>query len=79
MEPAAGHYAGIFNGGPSYEPGLNHHGNAAHILVYDRQRQILEEEVISPLVVLALRNMYQSTFGVLMKATGMYKHLNVRT
>ena len=47
-------------------------------MVYDRQRQILEEEVISPLVVLAMRNMYQSTFGILMKATGMYKGLNVR-
>ena len=77
MEPAAGNYSGLFKG-TSYELGLNSRGNAAHIVVYDRKRQILEEEIISPLVVLAMRNMYQSTFGVLMKATGMYKHLNVR-
>ena len=77
MEPAAGNFSGLFRG-TSYDLGLNKHGNAAHIVVYDRQRQILEEEVISPLVVLAMRNMYQSPFGILMKATGMYKGLNVR-
>lgn len=77
MEPAAGNFSGIFKG-TKYDLGLNNRGNAAHIVVYDRQRQILEEEVISPLVVLAMRNMYQSTFGILMKATGMYKGLNVR-
>ena len=59
-------------------PGLNVGGDAAHIIVYDREKKVLTEEVISPAIVRAMRNMYQSSLGRMMKATGMFKHLKVR-
>jgi hypothetical protein len=77
LEPAAGNFTSLFTG-LAYQPGLNKAGNAAHIVVYDRKKQILEEEVISPVVLLAMRNMYQSPLGFLMKATGVFSHLKVR-
>lgn len=78
MEPLSGNVFGILQKG-GYQPGLNTQRNAAHIVVYHRYRQVLEEEIISPVVVLAMRNMYQSTFGSVVKSTGMYRYLQVRT
>lgn len=78
LEPASGNFSSLWQG-TKYKPGLNRNGNAAHIVVYDRYKQILEEEVISPLVMLAIRNMYQTPLGMVMKSTGMYRHLKVRS
>lgn len=74
LEPASGNISSLWQG-TKYKPGLNRHGNAAHIVVYNRYKQILEEEVISPLVLLAMRNMYQTPLGMVMKSTGLYRHL----
>eukprot|EP00892_Ulva_mutabilis_P010590 jgi/Ulvmu1/7903/UM004_0135.1 len=74
LEPASGNFSSLWQG-TKYKPGLNRNGNAAHIVVYNRYKQILEEEVISPLVLLAIRNMYQAPLGMVMKSTGMYRHL----
>lgn len=77
MEPLAGNVRGIVQSG-AYNPGLNTHRQAAHIVLYHRYEQRLEEELISPVVILAMRNMYQSTFGLMMRRSGMFKYLQVR-
>lgn len=77
LEPASGNISSLWQG-TKYKPGLNRNGNAAHIVVYNRYKQILEEEVISPLVLMAIRNMYQTPLGMVMKNTGMYRHLKAR-
>ena len=76
MEPLSGNYLGLIQ--KRGKPGLNTRRNAAHIIVYDRYLQVLEEELIAPIVVLAMRNMYQSAFGALMKSAGVYRYLQVR-
>jgi hypothetical protein len=76
LEPLAGNVRGLR--GSAYKVGLNTRRAAAHIVVYDRYKQCLEEELISPVVVLAMRNMYQSTFGALMKGAGIFRYLQVR-
>lgn len=76
LEPASGNISSLWKG-TKYRPGLNRHGNASHIVVYNRYKQILEEEIISPLVTMAMRNMYQTPFGMVMKSTGLYRHLKV--
>ena len=75
LEPLSGNVRGLRQSG--YGAGLNTRRNAAHIVVYHRYKQVLEEELISPVVILAMRNMYQTTFGFLMKNAGMYKYLQV--
>jgi hypothetical protein len=75
LEPLSGNVRGLRKSG--YDSGLNTRRNAAHIVVYHRDKQVLEEELISPVVILAMRNMYQTTFGFLMKNAGMYKYLQV--
>ena len=56
--------------------GLRVGAAAAHILVYDRAGQRMVEEYISPVINLALRNMYQSKVGrALMKHGGLQKRL----
>jgi hypothetical protein len=77
MEPLSGNVRGIIQKG-AYIPGLNTNRHAAHLVLYHRYEQRLEEELISPVVVLAMRNMYQSTFGLVMRRSGMFKYLQVR-
>ena len=48
---------------------------SAHILVYDRREQRVIEETISPYMVLAMRNMYQTPVGRLMIGSGAHKAL----
>ena len=48
---------------------------SAHILVYDRYEQRVIEETISPYMVLAMRNMYQTPVGRLMIGSGAHKAL----
>ena len=48
---------------------------SAHILVYDRREQRVIEETISPYMVLAMRNMYQTPVGRLMMGSGAHKAL----
>ena len=48
---------------------------SAHILVYDRHEQRVIEETISPYMVLAMRNMYQTPVGRLMIGSGAHKAL----
>lgn len=68
--PIAGNFAPLIVGN-SYGVGLNVGPKAAHILVLNRATKALEEEVTSPLLNLAMRNMYQSTTGrTLLKAGG---------
>jgi hypothetical protein len=78
MEPLSGNVFGILQKG-GYKLGLNTHRNASHIIVYHRYNQVLEEEIISPVVLLAMRNMYQSTFGFVMKSAGVHtRHSHTR-
>ena len=44
--------------------------NAAHIVVYDRSSKRLAEETISPNIILAMRQIYQSRVGRLMMKSG---------
>ena len=48
---------------------------SAHILVYDRREQRVVEETISPYMVLAMRNMYQTPVGRLMMGSGAHRAL----
>ena len=48
---------------------------SAYILVYDRHEQRVIEETISPYMVLAMRNMYQTPVGRLMIGSGAHKAL----
>lgn len=48
---------------------------SAHILVYDRHEQRVIEELISPYMVLAMRNMYQTPVGRLIIGSGAHKAL----
>lgn len=56
---------------------LSEHAGAksAHILVYDRHEQRVIEETISPYMVLAMRNMYQTPVGRLMMGSGAHRAL----
>ena len=56
--------------------GLRVGSAAAHILVYDRAYRRIIEEALSPVLNLAMRNMYQSKVGrALMRRSGMSKRL----
>lgn len=52
-------------------------GNFSRIIVYDRASHRLVEEQISPTLVLAMRNMYQSRMGAVMMRTGAYSTLTL--
>jgi hypothetical protein len=75
MEPLSGNYSFFLQRRRSIL-GLNTNRNAANIIVYHRYRQVLEQEIISPVVMLAMRNMYQSTFGYVMKSAGEFASLS---
>ncbi|XP_071729886.1 phosphatidylserine decarboxylase proenzyme 2-like [Rutidosis leptorrhynchoides] len=48
----------------SYDAGLNSGSNASHILVFDRNKKRLVEEIIDGKIVLSLRAIYQSKVGL---------------
>lgn len=56
--------------------GLRVGSAAAHILIYDRANKLIVEEALSPVLSLAMRNMYQSKVGrALMRRKGLAKRL----
>lgn len=69
-QPLAGSWGHKYQAG-----GLNIGAKSAHILVYDRHEQRVIEETISPYMVLAMRNMYQTPVGRLMIGSGAHKAL----
>ncbi|KAA6427890.1 MAG: phosphatidylserine decarboxylase proenzyme 3-like, partial [Trebouxia sp. A1-2] len=69
-QPLAGSWGHKYQAG-----GLNIGAKSAHILVYDRYEQRVIEETISPYMVLAMRNMYQTPVGRLMIGSGAHKAL----
>ncbi|KAG9160149.1 hypothetical protein Leryth_015037 [Lithospermum erythrorhizon] len=48
----------------SYEVGLRSGSSASHILVFDRKKKRLVEEIIDGKIVLSMRAIYQSKFGL---------------
>ncbi|KAI3424657.1 uncharacterized protein J3R85_010407 [Psidium guajava] len=54
----------------SYDIGLNYGSSASHILVFDRRTQRLVEEIIDGKIVLSMRAIYQSKFGLGLIDTG---------
>lgn len=48
----------------SYEVGLRSGSSASHILVFDREKKRLVEEIIDGKIVLSMRAIYQSKFGL---------------
>ncbi|XP_031132267.1 phosphatidylserine decarboxylase proenzyme 3-like [Ipomoea triloba] len=54
----------------TYEVGLRSGSSASHILVYDRRKKRLVEEIIDPKIVLSMRAIYQSKFGLGLMDTG---------
>lgn len=55
--------------------GLKTGSAAAHILVYDRSTKMMVEETLSPVLTLALRNLYQSQVGRALMKQGLHKKL----
>lgn len=55
--------------------GLRTGAAARHILVFDRASKMVVEEKISPVLALAMRQMYQSRVGRLLQGEGLYKQL----
>lgn len=68
--PIGGSISQLYSGNKYEAGGLNVGTRASHILVWDREKGIVVEEIISPHLVLAMRNLYQSPFGRGMMATG---------
>eukprot|EP00873_Tetraselmis_striata_P036373 jgi/Tetstr1/456637/TSEL_043339.t1 len=68
--PIGGSMSQFYSGNQYEAGGLNVGTRASHILVWDREKGIVVEEIISPHLVLAMRNLYQSPFGRGMMATG---------
>lgn len=48
----------------SYDVGLNSGSSASHIVVFDRQKKRLVEEIIDGKIVLSMRAIYQSKVGL---------------
>ncbi|CAN4108022.1 unnamed protein product [Withania somnifera] len=48
----------------TFDIGLRSGSSASHILVYDRRKKRLVEEIIDPKIVLSMRAIYQSKFGL---------------
>ncbi|GAB4820295.1 hypothetical protein N2152v2_007341 [Parachlorella kessleri] len=74
-QPLAGTPSALFRGNQYKAGGLRTGASAAHILVYNRVAKRVEEEKIDPVLVLAMRNMYQSQMGRLMFRSGVYNKL----
>ena len=58
-----------------YQVGLNVGDGAHHILVYDRAGQRIVEELINPVLTIAMRNLYQSKMGRTLMRQGLKKKL----
>lgn len=59
-----------------YKPGgLRTGAMATHIIVYDRSDKRLVEETLSPVLVLAMKQLYQSRIGKIMMGDGLYARL----
>ncbi|KAA0031515.1 phosphatidylserine decarboxylase proenzyme 2-like [Cucumis melo var. makuwa] len=54
----------------SYDVGLNSGSSASHIVVYDRQKKRLVEEIIDGKIVLSMRAIYQSKVGLTLMDKG---------
>jgi len=67
---------GSMAAGGSMAP-MGEDGNASRIIVYDRASHRLVEEQISPTLVLAMRNMYQSKMGFMAMRAGTYSSLTL--
>lgn len=52
-----------------YVKGLNQGDRAKHILVWNREKALLEEETINPAINLGMRLLYQSAFGAMLRKT----------
>jgi len=59
----------------SYVKGLNQGEKAKHILVWNREKALLEEEVINPAINLGMRLLYQSAFGAMLRKTNKTKDM----
>uniref|UniRef100_A0A061QR11 Phosphatidylserine decarboxylase proenzyme 2 n=1 Tax=Tetraselmis sp. GSL018 TaxID=582737 RepID=A0A061QR11_9CHLO len=68
--PLGGSVGHLYKGNTYRAGGLNVGTAASHILVWDRDDGMIFEETISPHLVLAMRNLYQTPVGRAMLATG---------
>lgn len=55
----------------TFDIGLRSGSSASHILVYDRRKKRLVEEIIDRKIVLSMRAIYQSKFGLGLMDNGM--------
>ncbi|XP_022967583.1 phosphatidylserine decarboxylase proenzyme 2-like [Cucurbita maxima] len=60
----------------SYDVGLNSGSSASHIVVYDRQKKRLVEEIIDGKIVLSMRAIYQSKVGLALMDKGVKELLH---